>query len=207
MGSLLLLAILAFSRHRDFSFHQLLILAGLCIGESDNIVVRHHPGQDLIQIVRIGKDQRTLFTVRDEGKSAEATFVSLVIGSFLDAFGLDVAAILFGDDPTSAIALDVAVFAQAAESAQMAEFISEGLKDKPVATARIGPNPGEEVPIVMFVRKDAMSALKATPDRGGELEIMLARFLDSVLHTAVGASIDDDIYRSKIKDVLLRVFG
>ncbi|QOW24821.1 DUF4062 domain-containing protein [Lysobacter sp. H23M47] len=207
MGSFLLLAILAFSRHRDFSFHQLLILAGLCIGENDKTVVRHQPGQDLIQIVRVGKDQRALFTVRDEGKSAEATFVSLILGSFLDAFGLDVAAILFGDDTTSAIALDVVIFAQAEESTQMAEFISEGLKDKPVATARIDPNPGEEVPIVMFVRKDAMRALKATSDRGGELEIMLARFLDSVLHTTVGASIDDDIYRSKIKDVLLRVLG
>ncbi len=204
IGSLLLLAVLGFGRHRAFTVQQLLVLAGLCIGETDSIVMRHRPGADLTQIIHLG-ERRILFTVRDEAKRPEATFVALIIGAFLDAFGDELSTILFGNGFTEGVALDVIIFSQVGESPTVSEFIAEGLKDKPVATARIEGEKG--APIVVFARTDAIELLRATPNRGGELEVMLARFLHEVLYATVGASIDDEIYSSKIRDLLMSVLG
>lgn len=207
IGSLLLLSILGFSLYREFTNQDLLILAGLCIGRTDDIVIRHRPGTDLDLIVRIGNDHRVLFTVRTEAQRPEAIFVTLCIGSFLDAFGDELASILFADGLPEGAALDVTVFAQAAELGSVAAFWENGLKDKPVATARITPRGDEEVPIVVFVRADAITLLKADQNRGGELEIMLARFIEEVIHATLGKSLDDDIYSSKVRDLLMAILG
>jgi tetratricopeptide (TPR) repeat protein len=207
IGSLLLLAILGHGTHRDFSVQQLLILAGLCIHRDDNIVLRQKQGSDLVQIVRLQADARILLTINDEAKYPEATFVSLFIGAFLDAFGEDVARIFFNEKVPEGIALDVMVFAQSSEPNEMGDFVSEGLKNKPVAAARITRNTSDQLPIFIFVRNDAMVLLKAVHNRGGEIEIMLARFLDELLHASIGKSLDDEIYRSKILELLIQVLG
>jgi hypothetical protein len=49
--------------------------------------------------------------------------------------------------------------------------------------------------------------LKADPERGGELELLLARVLNEVIHRTSGSTLDDDIYASKVRDLLLSVFG
>jgi hypothetical protein len=97
------------------------------------------------------------------------------------------------------------VFAESAESGVVAKLFAQALKDKPVATARLVPEEGEEVPIVVVARADAMRLLKVHPDQGGEFEMMLARFLEEVVHATIGASLDDEIFRSKVKDLLMQV--
>ncbi|PHR19445.1 MAG: hypothetical protein COA41_07125 [Sphingopyxis sp.] len=205
IGSLLLLSILGFSPHREFTNQELLTLAGLCIGQADGITIRHRPGTDLDLIIRIGTDRKVLFTVRTEAQRPEAIFVALFIGSFLDAFGDELASILFADGLADGVALDVTVFAQAAESGSLATFFEDGLIDTPVATGRITPKENEEVPIVVFARSDAMTMLVGDQNRGGELEVMLARFIEEVIHATLGKSLDDEIYSSKIKDLLMSI--
>jgi tetratricopeptide (TPR) repeat protein len=205
LGSMLLLAILGFGRHRAFSTSELLTLTGICASGSDHMIVRHRPGDDLDLVVRLGKAQRLLFTVRTEAKTPEAVFVSLVIGSFLDAFADELSETLSPDLLEGGAAIDVHVFAEAVESKEIAAFFREGLKDKPVATARIIAKEGEEPPIVVIARADAIEALKASAERGGELEIMLARFLDEVIFVTTGRSVDDAIFSSKIRDLLISV--
>ena len=97
LGSMLLLSILGFARHRAFSAAELLTLTGLCVSESDGMVVRHRPGDDLSLVIYLGAGQRLLFTVRAEARRPEALFVALVIGSFLDAFADELAEILSPD--------------------------------------------------------------------------------------------------------------
>ncbi|MDH6230773.1 tetratricopeptide (TPR) repeat protein [Mesorhizobium soli] len=205
LGSVLLLAILGFSRHRAFTTSELLTLAGICASGSDHMVVRHRPGDDLDLVIHLGATQRLLFTVRTESKKPEAVFVALVIGSFLEAFADELSEILSPDLLEEGAAIDVQVFPQAVESEAVADFFREGLKDKPVATARIVAEDGEEPPIVIIARSDAIEALKASEERGGELEIMLARFLDEVIFVTTGRSVDDAIFSTKIRDLLISV--
>lgn len=201
LGPILLLTILAYSPHRTFSIQDLLTLAGLCLGRSSRVTTRHRPGRDLDLIVRIGRGGQILLTIRTEAKLPEAMFVALFAASFLDAFGDELAAILFGDGLPDGAALDTVVFAQAAES----ELFADVAKEAPVATGRITSKDGENVPIVLVARADAMGALTADRTRGGEPELMLARFVEEVLHATLGASVDDEIYTSKIKDLLMAV--
>jgi len=206
LGSMLLLAILGFSRHRTFTTSELLTLTGICAGGSDHLVVRHTPGDDLNLVIHLGATHRLLFTVRTEVEKPEAMFVALVIGSFLDAFAEELSEILSPDLLEGGAAIDVHVFPQAVESKAVADFFREGLKDKPVATARIIPDGEEEPPIVVIARADAIEALRASEERGGELEIMLARFLDEVIFVTTGRSLDDAIFSLKIRDLLVSVF-
>lgn len=206
LGSMLLLAILGFGRHRAFTVSELLTLTGICASGSSHMVIRHHPGDDLNLVIRLGAAQRLLFTVRSEPKKPEALFVAMVIGSFLDAFADELSEILSPDLLAEGAAIDVHVFPEAVESKAVAAFFREGLKDKPVATARIVAKEGEEPPVVVFVRADAIEALTASEERGGELEIMLARFLDEVIFVTTGQSVDDAIFSSKIRDLLYSVF-
>jgi tetratricopeptide (TPR) repeat protein len=206
LGSLLLLAILGFGRHRAFTVSELLTLTGVCASGSSNMMIRHHPGDDLNLVIHLGDTQRLLFTVRSELKKPEALFVALVIGSFLDAFADELSGILSPDLLEEGAAIDVHVFPEAVDSKAVAAFFREGLKDKPVATARIIAKEGEEPPVVVFARADAIEALTASKERGGELEIMLARFLDEVIFTTTGQSVDDAIFSSKIRDLLYSVF-
>ena len=203
LGSILLMASLAYGKHRAFSVNDLIMVAGICLGRSARLTMRWRPGSDLEMIVRIGRDEQVLLTIRTEAKRPEAVFVALFVASFLDAFGNELAAILFGGDLQEGAALDVVVFAQAGETGAMADFFAKGTKERPVAIARVAPKDGEEVPIVMFARADAVVALEADPARGGELEIMLAHFVEEVLHATVGASLDDEIYSSKVRDLLI----
>ena len=169
------------------------------------MVVRHRPDDDLDLIIHLGQAQRLLFTVRTEAKKPEAIFIALVIGSFLDAFADELAEILSPDLIEGGAALDVTVLARAAESKEIAAFFDEGLKDKPVATARITAKEGEEPPIVVIVRSDAIEVLKASEERGGELEITLARFLDEIIFVTTGKGVDDAIFSAKIHDLLISV--
>lgn len=205
LGSMLLLAILGFGRHRAFSTSELLTLAGICASGSDHMVVRHRPGEDLNLVIHLGATQRLLFTVRTEATKPETVFVALVIGTFLDVFSDELSGILSPDLLEEGAAIDVHVFPQDVESKAVADFFREGLKDKPVATARIVAKDGEEPPIIVIVRSDAMEALEAGEDRGGELEIMLARFLDEVIFVTTGKSIDDAIFSTKVRDLLISV--
>jgi hypothetical protein len=84
-------------------------------------------------------------------------------------------------------------------------FFREDLKDKPVATARIIAKEGEEPRIVVFARRDAIEALAASEERGGELELMLARFLDEVIFVTTGRSVDDEICSAKVRDLLTSI--
>ncbi len=207
LGSVLLLAILGYSPHRQFRNTDLLTLAGLCVSSSDRIVIRHRPDSDLDVIVHLGAQKRMLFTLRSEARAPEAVFVVLVISAFLDAFADEISAILTPDLFEEGIALDVTVFAQAVESGPLAEFFAGALKDKPVATARMTPDAGEEAPIILITRGDAMEELVADTSRGSELEIMLARFLDEVIFATIGKGVDDEIFSSKIRDLLMSVLG
>ncbi|MBC3940622.1 DUF4062 domain-containing protein [Sphingomonas albertensis] len=205
LGSMLLLVTLGFGRHRAFTTAELLTLAGICASGSDRMVVRHRPGDDLNLVIHLGSEERLLFTVRTDAKRSESMFVALVIGSFLVAFADELAEILSPDLLKEGAAIDVHVFSEAVESEAVAEFFREGLKDKPVATARIMPKDGEDPPIVVIARTDAIEALTASDERGGELEIMLARFLDEVVFVTTGRSVDDDIFSAKIRDLLISV--
>lgn len=205
LGSMLLLAILGFGRHRAFTTAELLTLTGICASGLDHMVVRHRPDDDLNLVLRLGSTQRLLFTVRTDGKKPESMFVALVIGAFLDAFADELSDILSPDLLEEGAAIDVHVFGQAVESKTVADFFREGLKDKPVATARIIAKEGEEPPIVVFARKDAIEALTASEERGGELEIMLARVLDEVIFVTTGRSVDDEIFSAKIRDLLISI--
>lgn len=205
LGSMLLLAILGFGRHRAFTIAELLTLTGICASGLDHMVVRHRPDDDLNLVLRLGSTQRLLFTVRTDAKKPESMFVALVIGAFLDAFADELSDILSPDLLEEGAAIDVHVFAQAVESKRVADFFREGLKDKPVATARIIAKEGEEPPIVVFARKDAIEALTASEERGGELEIMLARVLDEVIFVTTGRSVDDEIFSAKIRDLLISI--
>ncbi|WP_231420778.1 DUF4062 domain-containing protein [Sphingomonas sp. Leaf205] len=205
LGSMLLLSILGFARHRAFSPVELLTLTGLCVSESDRMVVRHRPEDDLNLVIHLGSEQRLLFTVRADSRRSEAVFVALVIGSFLDAFADDLDRILSPDLLVGGAAIDVQVFDQAVESEAVAEFFREGLKDRPVATARIVAEAGEEPPVIVIARPDAIEALSASADRGGELEIMLARFLDEVIFVTMGRGVDDEIFSAKIRDLLTSI--
>ena len=102
-------------------------------------------------------------------------------------------------------AIDVNVFAQAVESNAVAQFFQEALKDKPVAIARIIAKDGEEPPIAVIARADAIEALTASEERGGELQIMLACFLDEVIFMTTGRSVDDEIFSTKIRDLLISI--
>lgn len=210
LGPHLLLAVLGFGRHRAFSQIQLMTLAALCLGGSDRSVLRHRPGHDLVQIHRLGSADEVLFTVRDDATRPEATFVALCIGAFLEAFGDDLFAILFSDGLPEGAALDVAVHAAVDVTGPAAAEIEIGLKDSPVGFARLVA-PGQPLtrdePVMVLVRGDALTCLKADPDRGGELEVMLARVLDEVIRRVSGTTLDDEIYASKIKDVLFSVFS
>ncbi|WP_158235444.1 DUF4062 domain-containing protein [Caulobacter sp. FWC2] len=206
LGSLLLLAVLGFSRHRQFSTQDLLTLASLCISDFDRLIIRHRPNDDFIQVIHLGKDERVLFTIRDEGKRAESIFVALCIGSFLDAFGDELADILFADGPAEGAVIDVMIFAQANESEHVSKFFAEGLKDKAVGTARIEPEGDEETPIVMYVRPDATIQLQANEEHSSELELMLMRFLQEVVHATLGKTVDDETFGAKLRDLLMQVF-
>jgi hypothetical protein len=52
-----------------------------------------------------------------------------------------------------------------------------------------------------------MEQLVAKADRGGELEILFARFLDEVIFATIGKGVDDAIFSSKIRDLLMSVLG
>ncbi|MBM7405911.1 MULTISPECIES: hypothetical protein [Sphingomonas] len=177
----------------------------ICASGLDHMVVRHRPDDDLNLVLRLGSTQRLLFTVRTDGKKPESMFVALVIGAFLDAFADELSDILSPDLLEEGAAIDVHVFGQVVESKTVADFFREGLKDKPVATARIIAKEGEEPPIVVFARKDAIEALTASEERGGELEIMLARVLDEVIFVTTGRSVDDEIFSAKIRDLLISI--
>ncbi|MEZ0495770.1 DUF4062 domain-containing protein [Sphingomonas sp. IW22] len=205
LGSMLLLSILGFARHRAFSAAELLTLAGLCVSESDRMVVRHRPEDDLNLVIYLGGGQRLLFTVRADARRPEAMFVALVIGSFLDAFADELAEILSPDLLEEGAAIDAQVFDEAVESKSVAEFFREGLKDRPVATARIIAKDGEQPPVIVIARSDAIEALTASAERGGELEIMLARFLDEVIFVTMGRGVDDQIFSAKIRDLLISI--
>lgn len=206
LGSLLLLAVLGFGKHRQFSTQDLLTLATLCIGDFDRLIIRHRPGDDFVQVIHLGKDERVLFTIRDEGKRPESIFVALCIGSFLDAFGDELTEILFGEGLPEGAAVDVLIFAQANESELLSKFFAEGLKDTAVGTARIVPEADEETPIVMFVRPDAPMQLQANEERSSDLEAMLGRFLEEVVHATLGKTVDDATYGSKLRELLMQVF-
>jgi len=210
LGPHLLLAVLGFARHRNFTQTQLMGLAALCLGGNDRSVLRHGLKRDLVQIHRLGPSGEALLTVRDDATRPEATFVALYIGAFLDAFGDALFEILFGDGLPEGVALDVTVYAAADTSGTLAEEIAIGLKEAPVGVARFNlPDEplSEEHPIMVLVRKDALACLKADPERGGELEVMLARVLGEVIRRVSGSSLDDEIYASKIRDLLFSVFG
>lgn len=204
-GSLLLLAVLGFSPYRDFKASDLLTLAGLGFDVDDQAVVRHYPNGDFDVIVWLGTKSEVLITVRTEGHRPESVFVALVIGAFLNAFGDELNEILFSDGLIGGAALDVAIFSQSSEAGHVAELMGAGLQNTPVCTARFDRPDEEEVPIVLFVRADAMKELKAQADRGGELEIMLAKFIAEILHSSIGGSLDAEIYRSKVTELLLSV--
>lgn len=206
LGSLLLLAILGFGKHRRLSSQDLFTLAALCVGDVDRLIFRHRPGDDFVQIIHLGKDDRVLFTIRDEGKHPEAIFVALCIGSFLDAFGDELAEILFGDGLPEGAAVDVLVMAQVNDSEILSKFFEEGLKDAAVGTARIVPEADEETPIIMIVRPDALTQLQASEEHSSELEAMLGRFLQEVVHATSGETVDDATYGSKLRDLLMQVF-
>ncbi|MGX9356637.1 DUF4062 domain-containing protein [Roseobacteraceae bacterium S113] len=205
MGLVLLLAILGFGRSRELSRQDLIALAGICVGQFDDIAMRHRPDGDLDCIIYAGKKQEVLFTVRTEAQCAEALFVTLIIAAFLGAFGDGLTEILFSEGPPEGLAQDIVVFAQSTEKGPVAEFMCEGLADKPVATARMLPDQDEEVPIVVFTREDAIVQLAANYEQGGELEVMLARVVEEIIFAALGSSIDNDIYSSKIRDLLMSV--
>lgn len=205
LGPMLLLSILGYARHRAFSAAELLTLTGLCVSVPDRMVVRHWPGDDLNLVLHLGGEQRLLFTVRTDARKPEALFVALVIGSFLDAFADELAEILSPDLLVEGAAIDVQVFDQAVENKAAAEFFRGGLKDTPVATARIIPEAGREPPVVVVARADAIDALTASEERGGELEIMLARFLDEVIFMTMGRGVDDEIFSAKIRDLLVSI--
>nr|WP_314439056.1 hypothetical protein [uncultured Brevundimonas sp.] len=134
----------------------------------------------------------------------------LCIGAFLEAFGDALFEILFGDGLPEGVALDVTVYAAADTSGPLAEEIAIGLKEAPVGVARFSlPDEplSEDHPIMVLVREDALACLKADPERGGELEVMLARVLEEVIRRVSGSSLDDEIYASKIRDLLFSVFG
>ena len=205
LGAVLLLAILGYGPHRAFTTQDLLTLGGLCLGRSARVTIRHRPDEELVLIVRSGMDDEVLLTVRSQTQHPEAMFTAFFIAAFLDAFGNDLAAILFADGLPDGAALDVNVHSRAEATESVAAFMAEAVEERPVATARIVPDEGEEVPIVIFVREDAMLALTAERNRGGELEIMLARFVEEILHATTGASVDDEIFRAKVRDLLLAV--
>ena len=75
----------------------------------------------------------------------------------------------------------------------------------PVATARLVAEDGEEPPVIVIARSDAIEALTASAERGGELEIMLARFLDEVIFVTMGRGLDDEIFSAKIRDLLISI--
>jgi hypothetical protein len=52
---------------------------------------------------------------------------------------------------------------------------------------------------------DAIEALAASEERGGELELMLARFLDEVIFVTTGRSVDDEIFSAKVRDLLISI--
>ncbi|WP_176056569.1 hypothetical protein [Brucella intermedia] len=207
IGSILLLTILGFGRHRKFNTSELLTLAGICLSGADHTIVRHRPGGDFHLVIHLGAMRRLLFTVHTEIRKPESMFVALVIGSFLDAFSNEVSEILSPDVLENGAAIDVIVFSQGGGSRTVENFFHEGLKDKPVATARINAEEGEEAPIIIIARADAIEALEAGNQRGGELEIMLARFLDEVIFATTGRSIDDEIFSKKVRDLLMSVLG
>ncbi|MEG3082049.1 DUF4062 domain-containing protein [Sphingomonas sp. PB2P12] len=201
-GPILLLAILAFSRHREMNKQDLLTLAGICLADADGLVARHRPGSDLDLIV-LTAGGRVLLTVRTEAQAPEAIYVALVIACFLTAYGEQLTAILFSEELESGVALDVVVFAADIETGPLREFTKEALETRPVAAGRLTPAEGEEVPIVIFARADTIAATQAVPTRGGELEIALAQFLEEITHATLGRSLDDEIYAEKIKELLL----
>jgi hypothetical protein len=203
---LLLLAVLGFGRHRQLSTQDLLTLAALCIGDFDRLILRHRPGGELVQVIHLGKDEQVLFTVRDECKRPESVFVALCIGAFLDAFGDELTEILFGDGVSEGAAVDVMILAQANDSGILSEFFEGGLQDAAVGTARIVPEGDEETPIVMIVAPDAMARLQANEEQSSELEAMLGRFLQEVVHATLGKTVDDATYGSKLRDLLMQVF-
>lgn len=132
-------------------------------------------------------------------------FAALAIGSFLDAFADDLSDILSPDLLAGGAAIDAVVFAQSGATGAVADFFKEGLKDEPVAIARFVPKEGEEQPVVVIVRSDAIAAIEASEQRSGELEIMLARFIDEVIFITTGKGADDAIFSSKIRDLLISV--
>jgi hypothetical protein len=179
----------------------------LCMSGSGKIAIRHRPGGDLEIILHLGTEKRMLFTLRTEAQSPEAIFIVLVIGAFLGAFDSELSEILTPDLFEEGIALDTVVFAQSIEANRLHESFTSALRDKPVATARMTLNPGEEAPVILIARADAMESLVANTDRGGELEILLARFLDEVIFATIGKGADDAIFSSKIRDLLMSVLG
>jgi tetratricopeptide (TPR) repeat protein len=207
LGSVLLLAILGYSPHRNFRDVDLFALAGLCMSGSDKIAIRHRPGSDLDIILHLGTEKRMLFTLRTEAQAPEAIFIVLVIGAFLDAFASELSEILTPNLFEEGIALDTVVFSQSVETDRLRKFFASALRDKPVAAARMTPNPGEEAPVILIARVDAMEQLVAKADRGGELEILFARFLDEVIFATIGKGVDDAIFSSKIRDLLMSVLG
>jgi tetratricopeptide (TPR) repeat protein len=210
LGPWLLLAVLGYSPHRAFKTPQLLGLAALCLGQGGRAFIRHRPNGDLNQILCLGGSDEVLVTIRDEAVRPEATFVALCIGAFLDAFGKEVSDILFGGGLDEGIAIDVTVLAGADASGETAVEIAQGLIDTPVAVARFTPPEDEAAegePLIVLVREDAVACLKADPERGGELELLLARVLNEVIHRTSGSTLDDEIYASKVRDLLLSVFG
>lgn len=58
---------------------------------------------------------------------------------------------------------------------------------------------------MVFARMDAIEALAASEERGGELELMLARFLDEVIFVTTGRSVDDEIFSAKVRDLLISI--
>lgn len=207
-GPLLLLAVLGFGRHRAFSTRELLILTGLCLGENAGVTLRHRPDQTLTQIIRLGEDARVLFTIQDDVLNPEATFVALCIGAFLAGFGDELSEILFAGGLPEGAAVDIAVLAQASATGDLQTFVAKGLEQTPVATARFEPDAdggSADVPVLVLVRRDAIEALEAHPQTGGELEFTLARVLEEIVHATLGASLDDDIYGAKVRDLLMEV--
>lgn len=207
LHAMLLLAILGFSTHRQLREIDLFTLAGLWIGRSRTITIRHRPGDDVNFIVRPGHGDHMLFTIRTAANRPETLFVALVLAAFLDAFGEELATIITPDLFANGVALDVVVFGEAGETGGIRDLFSGALADKPVATARMTPEEGDEPPVVLIVRADALEALVAHPNRGGELEIMLARFLDEVIYATIGRGVDDQIFSAKVRELLMSVFG
>jgi|GEM_PF-6970910 len=205
VGSLVLIAILGYSKYRDLSVDNLTILATICGRYADRLSIKYSHGSDLDLTMILGKRNQVLFSIHDEAKVPETVFASLFIGAFLDAFSEDIEKIFFENGESPAFALELISFSQSVESSEILKFMNEGLKDSSISFARTSQESNEKFPIVALLRQDAIHVLKADAAQGGPLEIMLAKFLDQVLYCTLGGSLDDEIYRSKSLELLIRV--